>query len=144
LPPHSHYSSFNTSLPRYTKEPDEQGRGEAAFSPRLFAAKIPKGVFENSLEREISNKTAAMIVELARRFALESSFQTRPKVKIKIKVKTLGALPPIPRKGLRTPSFARQAQRSYAVCGVWSHGVALHIKIVILHAQRFYALLRRM
>jgi hypothetical protein len=35
-------------------------------------------VFENSLKREISNKTAAMIVELARRFALESSFQTRP------------------------------------------------------------------
>jgi hypothetical protein len=36
-------------------------------------------VFENSLEREISNETVAMIVEIARRFALESSFQTRPK-----------------------------------------------------------------
>jgi hypothetical protein len=36
------------------------------------------GVFENSLKREISNETAAMIVELARRFALESNFQTRP------------------------------------------------------------------
>jgi hypothetical protein len=33
------------------------------------------------LKREISNKTAAMVVELARRFALESSFQTRLKKK---------------------------------------------------------------
>jgi hypothetical protein len=36
-------------------------------------------VFENSLKREISNETAAMIAELARRFALEFSFQIRPK-----------------------------------------------------------------
>jgi hypothetical protein len=41
-------------------------------------------VFENSLKREISNETVAMIVELARRFALESSFQTRPRTGIKL------------------------------------------------------------
>jgi hypothetical protein len=35
-------------------------------------------VFEKSLKREIFNETAAMIVELARRFALKSSFQTGP------------------------------------------------------------------
>jgi hypothetical protein len=37
---------------------------------------VHKGAFENSLKREISNETAAMIVELARRFALRRANST--------------------------------------------------------------------
>ncbi|MDR1532183.1 MAG: hypothetical protein LBS62_08380 [Clostridiales bacterium] len=48
-----------------------------------------EGVFENSLKREISNEPAVMIVEPARRFALESSFQTRPKHEAELKVRRI-------------------------------------------------------